>query len=62
MEQQPHGVCERTKSKQKQNQARHIKIDHPFYCSIKPTNNAMVSLKDGFTVWRQKSRFSVNNI
>ena len=50
MEHQPDRVCERTKLKQKQNQARHIKIDHPFYCSIKATNNAMVSLKDGFTV------------
>ena len=31
--------------------SHHIKIDHPLYCSIKPTNNTMVSLKDGFTVW-----------
>ena len=49
MEQQPHRVCERMKSEQKQIQARHIKIDHPFYCSIMPTNNAILS-KDGFTV------------
>ena len=53
MEQEPHHVCEWTNSKQKQNQARHIQVDHLLYCSIKPTNNAMVSLKDGFTVWRQ---------
>ena len=52
-----------TKLKQKQNKSRHIQIDHPFYCSIYPTNNAMVSLKDGFTVWRQsKGTFLVNNI
>ena len=41
--------------KQNQNKnktkSRHIKIDHPCYCSIKPTNYAMVSLKDGFPVW-----------
>ena len=28
MEQQPHRACERTWPKQKQNQARHIQIDH----------------------------------
>ena len=33
--------------------SRHIQTDHVFYCLIKPTNNATVSLKDGFTVWRQ---------
>ena len=51
MEQQPNGACERTKSKQKQNQ-----IDHALYCLIQPTNNVMVSLKDGFTVWRQSQK------
>ena len=35
---------------------RHIKIDHALYCSIQPTNNSMVSLKDGFTVWRQSQK------
>ena len=45
MEQQPHRACERTKSKLKQNQERHIQIDHAFYCLIQPTNNGMVSLK-----------------
>ena len=50
MEQQPNRVRERTKSKQKQNQARHIQIDHAVYCSIQPTNNSVVSLKDGFPV------------
>ena len=30
--------------------SRHIQIDHAFYCSIYPTNNAVVSLKDGFIV------------
>ena len=29
---------------------RHFQIDHALYWSIQPTNNAMVSLKDGFTV------------
>ena len=33
LEQQLHDACDRTKSKQ-QNQARHIQIDHAFYCSI----------------------------
>ena len=27
-----------------------IQIEHSFHCSIYPTNNVMVSLKDGFTV------------
>ena len=37
-----------------------IQIKHLFHCSIYPTNNAMVSLKVGFTVWRQslKEEFS----
>ena len=30
--------------------SRHIQIDHKFYCSIYPTSNAAVSLKDGFAV------------
>ena len=30
--------------------SRHIQIDHAFRCSIYPTNNAMVSVKDDFTV------------
>ena len=34
MEQRPHRACERTKSKQKQNQARHVQIDHALYCLI----------------------------
>ena len=51
LEQQPHRACEQTKPKQKRNRARHIQIDLAVYnCSILPTNNAMVSLKDGFTV------------
>ena len=33
--------------------SRYIQIDHVFYCSIQPTNNVMVSLKDGFIVWHQ---------
>ena len=37
-----------------------IQIEHLFHCSIYPTNNAMVSLKVGFTVWCQslKEEFS----
>ena len=30
-----------------------IQIDHAFYSSIYPKDNAIVSLKDGFTVWSQ---------
>ena len=33
MEQQLHRACEPTKSKQKQNQARHVQIDYALYCS-----------------------------
>ena len=40
---------ERMQSKQKQNQACQIQIDHAL-------NNVMVSLKDGFTVWRQNQK------
>ena len=32
MKQQPHRACGRTKSKQKENQTRHIQIDHACYC------------------------------
>ena len=42
MEQQPHRTFERTKSKQKQNQARHIQIHHAFCCSILLTNNGII--------------------
>ena len=44
------------KQKQKKTKPRHIQIDHAFYCSIYPTSNAMVSLKDVFTVWRQSQK------
>ena len=37
----------------KENQVSQIQIGHAFYCPIQPTNNAMVSLKDDFTVIRQ---------
>ena len=37
----------KTKNKTK---SRHIQVDLALYCSIQPTNNAMVSLKYGFTV------------
>ena len=41
MEQQPNRACERTNSKQKQNQTRHIQIHHTLYCSIQLTNNSI---------------------
>ena len=34
MEQQPRPACERTKLKENQNQACHIKTDHTLFCSI----------------------------
>ena len=45
-------VNERNQNKNK-TKSRHIQIDHAFYCSIQPTSNAMVSLKDGFTIQYQ---------
>ena len=42
-------VNERNQNKNK-TKSRHIQIDFRLYCSIQPTNNAMVSLKDGLTV------------
>ena len=42
-------VCE-IKQKQKKLKPHHIQIDRTFYCLIQPTNNPVVSLKDGFTV------------
>ena len=33
-----------------------IQIEHSFHCLIYPTNNTMVSLKDGFTVWLQSQK------
>ena len=43
---------------QKKNKAksRHIQIDHALGCLIQATNSVMVSLKDGFTVWRQSQK------
>ena len=55
-EQHQHRAYERTKSKQKQYQARHIQIDHTLYCSIYPTNNVIASLNDEFTVWRHSQK------
>ena len=46
---------ERNQNKNK-TKLRHIQIDHTLFCSIQPTNNAMVSLKDGSTVWRQSQK------
>ena len=48
-------VNEQIQNKNK-TKSRHIQIDHAFYCSIYPTNSAMVSWKDGFTVWRQSQK------
>ena len=39
---------ERNKNKSK-TKSCYIPIDYTFYCSIQPTNNAMVSLNDDFT-------------
>ena len=43
----------KTKNKIK---SRHVHIDDALYISIQLTNNAMVSLKDSFTVWRQRQK------
>ena len=45
-------ACERTKSKQKQNTSRHVtfKLTALSILRFSPTNNAIVSLKDDFTV------------
>ena len=48
-------VNERNQNKSK-TKSRHIQIDHAFYCSIYPINNAMVSLKDGLTIWHQSQK------
>ena len=50
MEEQPRRAYEQNKNKTK---LRHIQINHAFYFSIYPTNNVMVSLRDGFTAWSQ---------
>ena len=50
MQQQPYCACERIQNKNK-TKLRHIQIDHAFYCT-----RSMVSLKDGFTVWRQSQK------
>ena len=52
MEEQPHRAFEQNHNKNK-TKSCHIRIDLAFYCSIEPTKNAMVSLKDGFAVSRQ---------
>ena len=52
----------RTVQVHKRNQSKnetkscHIQIDHAFCCSVYVTNNAVVSIKDGFTTWRQSKR------
>ena len=43
---------ERNQNKSK-TKSSHIQTDHTFCCSIQLTNNAIVSLKDDFTAWRQ---------
>ena len=48
-------VNERNQNKNK-TKSSHIQIDHAFNCSILLTNNAIASLKDGFTVWRQSQK------
>ena len=44
-----HGNKNKTKS-------RHMQIDLALYCSIQLTNSAMLSLKDGVTVWSQSQK------
>ena len=41
------------KKKQQKKQSHHIQIDDMLYCSILSTNNAIVSINNGLTVWRQ---------
>ena len=48
-------VNERNQNKNK-TKSRHIQIDHALYCSIQAINNAMVSLKDGFTGRRHSQK------
>ena len=57
-------VNEQNNNNNKKIKPRHIQSDHMFYCSIYLTNNAMVSLKDGFTAGRQsqKKDFFAKNI
>ena len=54
MEKQPRRTCEQTKN-ESTTKSRHIH-DQAFYCSILPTNNVTVSLKDGFTFWRHSQK------
>ena len=44
-------VNERNQNKNETKSRRHIQIDNAFYCYIYFTNNAIVSLNVGFTVW-----------
>ena len=48
-------VNERNQNKNK-TKWRHIQISHSLYCSIQPTNNPIVSLKDCLTIWRQSQK------
>ena len=50
MEQQPYRAFERSRNKNK-TKLRHIQIDNAFFCT-----RSMVSLKDGFTVYRQSQK------
>ena len=60
-EEQPHRACERTKSKQKLNQACHIQIDHAFYCAIDPRNsNGIIKGWLHCQTSESKGRFLVN--
>ena len=60
MEQQPQRACERTKSKQKQNQVTSQSYWPHVLLLILPSSNATVSLKDGFTVWHQSEKEDFN--
>ena len=48
-------VNEQNQNKNKA-KSRHVHIDYAFYCSIYPTNNATVLLKDDFNVWRKSQK------
>ena len=63
MEQQPDCACERTKSKQKQNQVK-LHSNWPQVLLIDLAHKQCNGIKDGLTVWRQnrKEDFLLNSI
>ena len=54
MEQQPHRECEWNQNK---NKTKHVTFELTTHSIVRLSpNNAMVSLKDDFTVWRQRQK------